>query len=146
MIWVLKRKRKILTGEIYKWKARLNLDGSKQIKGIHYDDTFVPVASWSVIRLFLVLILSWKWEARQLDFVMAFTQAPTERTMYMKIPKGYRVNSGDREDFVLEILANTYGAKQAPRQWYLYLCEKLKQANCPFIHKPIKGMEIYFEY
>ena len=56
-VWVLKRKRKILTGEIYKWKARLNLDGSRQIKGVHYDQTYAPVASWSVIRLFLVLKL-----------------------------------------------------------------------------------------
>ena len=36
-VWVLKRKRKITTGEIYKWKACLNLDGSRQIKGVHCD-------------------------------------------------------------------------------------------------------------
>ena len=103
-VWQMKRKRRINTREVYKWKARLNLDGSRQVKGVHYDLTFAPVASWSVIRLYLVLILGWKWKVRQLDFIMAFTQAPTERPMYMEIPKGYTVSEGDRKDFILEIL------------------------------------------
>ena len=128
-VWVLKRKRKILTGEIYKWKARLNLDGSRQIKGVHYDRTYAPVASWSIIRLLLVLVLSWNWKARQIDYILAFTQAPTERPMFMSVPKGYTVSEGDPNDYVLEILANTYGAKQAPKQWYDYLRAKLKEAG-----------------
>ena len=115
-VWVLRRKRKLLTAEVYKWKARLNLDGSRQIKGVHFDKTYAPVASWSIIRFFLVLILSWGWSAIQLDLVQAFTQAPTERQMFMSIPKGYTVSEGDLDDYVLEILANTYGARQAPKQ------------------------------
>ena len=35
-VWAMKRKRKILTQEIYKWKARINLHGGQQIKGIHF--------------------------------------------------------------------------------------------------------------
>ena len=33
-VWGMKRKRKVLTGEVYKHKARMNLDGSKQLEGI----------------------------------------------------------------------------------------------------------------
>ena len=29
-VWAMKRKRRIATREVYKWKARLNIDGSKQ--------------------------------------------------------------------------------------------------------------------
>ena len=29
-VWAMKRKRRIASREIYKWKARLNIDGSKQ--------------------------------------------------------------------------------------------------------------------
>ena len=29
-VWAMKRKRRVLTGEVYKYKARMNLDGSKQ--------------------------------------------------------------------------------------------------------------------
>ena len=128
-VWVLRRKRKILTGKVYKYKARLNLDGSKQEKGIHFDQTYAPVASWAVVRLILILALVWGWKARQLDYVMAFTQAPTERPMYMEVPKGYTITNGNPKDFVLEILANTYGARQAPRVWYKYLIGKLKKAK-----------------
>ena len=128
-VWILKRKRKIATGEIYKWKARLNLDGSRQQKGVHFDQTYAPVASWAVVRLILILVLSWGWKARQLDYVMAFTQAPTERPMFMEIPKGYTISKGDPKDYVLEILANTYGARQAPRVWYQYLKSKLMKAK-----------------
>ena len=35
-VWAMKRKRRIATGEIYKWKSRLNFDGSKQTKGVNY--------------------------------------------------------------------------------------------------------------
>ena len=128
-VWVLKRKRRLLTGQIYKWKARLNLDGSRQIKGVHFDLTYAPVASWSVIRMLLVLVLAWKWISKQIDFVQAFTQAPTERPMFMEVPKGYTIKNGDPKDYVLEILANTYGAKQAPKVWYDYLTSKLLQAG-----------------
>ena len=118
-----------MTAEVYKWKARLNLDGSRQIKGVHFDKTYAPVASWSIIWFFLLLILSWGWLAIQHDFVQAFTQHPTERPMFMSIPKGYKVSEGDPDDYVLELLAITYGARQAPRQWYEYLCTKLKDAG-----------------
>jgi hypothetical protein len=34
-VWQMKRKRRISTREVYKWKARLNFDGSKQVKGVN---------------------------------------------------------------------------------------------------------------
>jgi hypothetical protein len=34
-VWAMKRKRRISTREVYKWKARINIDGSKQIKGVN---------------------------------------------------------------------------------------------------------------
>jgi hypothetical protein len=33
----MKQKRRITTREVYKWKARLMIDGSKQKYGFHYD-------------------------------------------------------------------------------------------------------------
>ena len=35
--------------------ARVNLDGSRMIKGIHYEETYVPVVQWSTIRFFTPL-------------------------------------------------------------------------------------------
>ena len=35
-VWAMKRKRKIATRQVYKWKARLNVDGSNQQHGVNY--------------------------------------------------------------------------------------------------------------
>ena len=34
-VWSMERKWRILTNEVYKWKARLNMHGGKQIKNVH---------------------------------------------------------------------------------------------------------------
>ena len=54
-VWALRRKRDIKTGKIKKYKARLNIDGSRMKQGIHYDQSYAPVVSWNSIRLLLIL-------------------------------------------------------------------------------------------
>ena len=147
-VWAMKRKRRIATGEIYKWKARLNLDGSKQIKGQDYWETNSPVANWSSIRLLLIMSIVNKWHTRQIDFVQAYTQAEVEKDMYMEIPRGFNVS--EKGDFVLKIHKNIYGQKQAGRVWNNHLVDKLIQIGfkqCD--HDPCvftKGQNIYVLY
>ena len=38
-VWAMRRKRRITTGEVYKWKARLNIHGGKQEYGVNYWET-----------------------------------------------------------------------------------------------------------
>jgi hypothetical protein len=125
-VWAMRRKRRILDGVIYKWKARLNIDGGKQIKGIDYWDTYAPVTTWSTIRLILVISIINGWELKQLDFVQAFPQAPVESELYMDLPKGYIVN-GERNNHALKLLRNVYGQKQAGRVWNEFLIKGLKE-------------------
>ena len=126
-VWAFKRKRKVLTGEVYKHKARLNLDGSKQVYGLDYDQTYSPTASWPAIRLQLALTLVNNWYTKQIDYVQAFPQAPIQIKQYMKIPKGIHIEGvDDPSEWVLELHKNVYGGKAAGRQWYLYLKEKLE--------------------
>ena len=87
-VWAMRRKRRIDTREVYKWKARLNVDGSKQVAGRDYGQMYAPVASWSSIRMLLLMAVSRGWHLRQLDYVMAYPQAPVDRDMCMEIPKG----------------------------------------------------------
>jgi Reverse transcriptase (RNA-dependent DNA polymerase) len=86
-VWAMKRKRQIATREVYKWKARLNIDGSKQEEGVNYWEIFSPVASWAAIRMVLITILIHRWYTKQIDFVLAYTQADVECELYMAIPK-----------------------------------------------------------
>lgn len=148
-VWALKRKRHRGTGEIKKYKARLNIDGSRMIQGEHYDLTYAPVATWGSVRLLLTLVLLHGWQTQQIDYIQAYTQAPPERDLYMKIPKGLDVD-GDPAQQVFRMDKNVYGNKAAGRIWNKYLVSKLKSIGfeqskideCIFY----KGRTIYLLY
>ena len=42
MVWSMRRKRRINTQQVYKWKARLNVHRGQQEHGVHYWDTYAP--------------------------------------------------------------------------------------------------------
>jgi hypothetical protein len=105
-VWQMKRKRKPSTGEISKYKARMNVDGSKMIKGLHYEETYAPVVQRATIRFFISMAILNNWHTRQLDFVLAYTQADIERDIYMKLPAGFTIpgrtaTEQDRRGYVL---------------------------------------------
>jgi hypothetical protein len=128
-VWSMKRKRRISTREVYKWKARLAFDGSKQIHGVNFWETYAPVASWPTIRYILTLALINRWHMQQIDFVLAYTQAEAECEMFMKIPKGFTVEHDNSEEYVLRIKKNYYGLKQAGRVWNQHLVSKLQECG-----------------
>lgn len=125
-VWSMKRKRRVGTGEVYKWKARLCIDGSSQQKGVNYWDTYSPVVSWETVRSLLTIAILNGWETRQIDFVLAFPQAKVDCPMFMEVPQGCNVD-GNRSDYVLSLKKNLYGARQASRVWFNYLMAGLKK-------------------
>ena len=124
-VWALRRKRDLTTNEITKYKARLNLHGGKQEFGVNYFDTYAPVITWFAVRLMLMFGIINNWAMRQVDFVMAYPQAPIEMDMYMELPPGIDTTLGNSKDFVLLLLNNLYGQKQAGRVWNQFLVDKL---------------------
>jgi Reverse transcriptase (RNA-dependent DNA polymerase) len=126
-VWAMKRKRRIATRQVYKWKARLNLGGHKMIHGKHYDQTYAPALSWPTICLFLILTIINGWKSRQIDFVLAYPQAPVPRPTYMELPAGINFPGLQKNKQCLEILQNVYGGKDAGRTWFLYLKDGLEQ-------------------
>jgi hypothetical protein len=125
-VWQLRRKRDVRTGEIKKYKARCNIDGSQMRYGEHYEQTYAPVAGWTAIRLLLALVLLRQWHTVQLDYVLAFPQAPAIRELYMKVPGGYTLDGvDDPRAYVLKIKKNIYGGKDSGRTWFQYLRKKL---------------------
>ena len=62
--WQMKRKRDIRTRQVKRYKARLNIDGSRMQKGVHYDETYAPVASWNSIRVLLTLVAALGWHTQ----------------------------------------------------------------------------------
>jgi hypothetical protein len=60
-VWAMKRKQQATTGEVYKWKACLNVDGSRQLDGCDFKETYAPVAGWSPVQLMLAIALDNDW-------------------------------------------------------------------------------------
>ena len=104
----------------------MNLHGGKQVYGVNYFETYAPVVTWFVIRLMIIIAMITHRALRQIDFVMAYTQAPIETDLYMEIPYGIETTTGSTKDYVLKLLANMYGQKQAGRIWNQYLVNKLE--------------------
>jgi hypothetical protein len=65
-VWAMRRKRRIDTREVYKWKSRATYGGHRQVKDIDYWETYAPVANWSCIRLLLAMAAIHKWETKAL--------------------------------------------------------------------------------
>jgi hypothetical protein len=112
----MKRKRRIDTREIYKWKARLTVHGGKQTQGVNFWETYAPVVNWTSIRLYLILSVLNNFHTRQIDFVLAYPQADVECEMYMEIPRGFE-HAGSRKTHALKLIKNIYGTRQAGRVW-----------------------------
>ena len=63
MVWSMRHKRRIKTQEVYNWKARLNVHEGQQEHGVHYWDTYAPVVTWQIVRLFLILSILLGWQS-----------------------------------------------------------------------------------
>jgi hypothetical protein len=94
-IWAMRRKRDLTTNEVKSHKARLNLHGGKQIYGMYYYETYMPVVTWFTIRLLITFGIIFHWALHQVDFVMAYPQAPIEEDIYMELPQGIDTATGN---------------------------------------------------
>jgi hypothetical protein len=128
-IWAMRCKRNLTTNEIKGHKARLNIHGGKQVYGVNYFETYAPVVTWFAIRFMIIIAIFLTWAMRQIDFVQAYVQAPIECDMYMQLPPGIETKHGNSKDYVLKLLANLYGQKQAGRVWNQYLVDKLREVG-----------------
>lgn len=118
-IWSFKQKRNPM-GDIIKYKARLCCHGGQTIKGVHYDESYLPVVLWSTICLLLTMSIIHKGHARQMDFVLAFPQAKVQANIYMQVPEIFNVKKGrlvfdkkalhsSKQDAVVKLIQNVYG-------------------------------------
>ena len=54
----------------WKWGPLPNAHGRMQTKGVNYWETYLPIVSWTMVCLVLILSLIMGWHMRSLDFVM----------------------------------------------------------------------------
>ena len=70
-VWYMQIKRNLVTNEITKYNARLNVQGGKQTFGDKYFDTYTPVVTWFAIRLLIICAIFLNWKPHHVDFIMA---------------------------------------------------------------------------
>jgi hypothetical protein len=73
LIWTYRRKRHP-DGSLNKYKARLCVNGSRQIKGLDYTESFTPMVQWSTIRMVNTLAAMHNLKGKHIYFTQAFPQ------------------------------------------------------------------------
>ena len=108
-----------------KFKARFIVRGNRQLEGIHFFETYHPVVQWSTIRLMMVLVAKLHLYSAQCDITATFLQSSllTEEELCVYQPRGFVRGS----NCVLRLQQSVYGLRQAPRHFFHYLSERLKQ-------------------
>ena len=110
---------KMKQGKVDRYKSRLVVDGSKQVPGIDYKDSFAPVVKYTTLRIFLAIAAVYSMQVHQLDVESAFIYAPLVEVVYMhphpamNIPRGH----------CIRLLKSLYGLRQSPRNWNIHLHE-----------------------
>jgi len=117
-------------------------------RGHDYWETYAPVASWSTIRLMLILSSILGLHSRQVDYMQAFPQAELQDPVFLCIPQGWHADSSGKltpqpdprhkdTSHYLKLKRNLYGIKQAAHNWFNHLRDGLlrlgfcqSQADC----------------
>jgi hypothetical protein len=62
---------------------RLVADGSNQVSGIYYTDSFAPVVKYTTLRIFLAIAAVYSMQVQQLDVESAFIYATLVEVVYV---------------------------------------------------------------
>eukprot|EP00253_Pinus_taeda_P007659 PITA_07659 len=79
----------VADGSIKKFKARFVARGFSQIKGVDYDETFVPVARYTSIRSLISITAKMGWQIHQMDVKTAFLNGVIEEEVYVEQRQGF---------------------------------------------------------
>ena len=125
MVLQIKSKRDIKSRKVKKWKARLKIDGSRTTKGVHYDQTYAPVASWQSIRMLLTMMV-----VNRVAYPAAWLRLglPTSACWAIPIHEGtenFRDWRQERGRLCPQDPPKHLQKKQADRVWNKYLVQNL---------------------
>ena len=114
--WVFKVKQNV-SGDVYRYKARLCARGFQQKEGLDYTETFSPVVRYDSLRVLLAVVAEKDLELVQFDVRTAFLHGELKEEIYMEVPEGLNIVEGRKHDVVCKLNKSLYGLKQAPRCW-----------------------------
>ena len=97
-------------------KAQLVAKGFSQIKGIDFNDIFLPVVQYETVQLILTLVVLENWHMSSVDVKTAFLYGELDEELYMEQPEGFKIPG--KEHLVLQLKRAIYGLRQAALQWW----------------------------
>jgi hypothetical protein len=65
------------------------VNGSRQIQGIDYTESFAPVVQWSTICMVNTLAAMHNLKGKQIDFIQAFPQENLKEDIYLQFLAGF---------------------------------------------------------
>ena len=86
--WIYKIKHAV-DGSIEKYKERFVAIGFSLKEGMDYEETFAPVAWYTLIRAIMALASMMKWNLHQMDVKTTFLNGVIEEEVYIEQPQGF---------------------------------------------------------
>jgi hypothetical protein len=131
-------------GRFQKCKARLVVRGDQQAKSIH-EETYAATLAGRSFRTLMAIAARFDLELIQYDAVNAFVNAKLDRTVFMRMPQGYR-----KPGMILMLRKALYGLRESPLLWQRDLTATLQELGFKTVpHEPCcmtKGAIIIFFY
>lgn len=129
-------------------KARLVARGYQLKEENKFGKHYAPVARLSTVRTVLAEAIQNDWTIKQLDVPTAFLNGKVESEVYIKPPKGIKINNNK----VLKLNRGLYGLRESPKCWNKRFDSYIKQKGfersqndfCFYIRKDIKVWLIIF--
>jgi hypothetical protein len=105
-------------GYVNRFKARLVARGFTQVEDKDYGDVYAPVVGVEDVRILCALAAIKNMKMKSFDVTTAFLNAPIDREIFIKMPKGTKDYDESGKPQLYQVLRALYGLRQAPKQWY----------------------------
>ena len=100
-------------GKVETFMARLVAKGYTQMKGIDYEEAFLPVTMLKSIRRLISIAAYYDYKIWQMDVKTAFLNGNLEEEIYMMQPEGFIAKN--QKHMLCKLRRSIYGLKQASK-------------------------------
>jgi Reverse transcriptase (RNA-dependent DNA polymerase) len=108
--------------EKFRHKVCLFTQGFSQIKGVNFNETFMPVMKFTSLHTILALAMEFDLEVHQLNVKSAYLNGDLKEKIFMAPPPGFDIPDG----MVLKLKKAVYSMKQGGHTWYEHISTTLK--------------------
>ena len=97
-----------------------------QRQGVHYNETFSPIAMLKSIRILLAIVAYYYYAIWKIDVNTTFRKGNLSKDVYITQLKVFTHGNGSK---VCKLQRSIYGLKQAYRSWNIRFDETIKESG-----------------